>query len=205
MNLKDAVKDRESSLTAAEEGEGRFTDAESGCRRDADNLRMSQDASARADGKQEAKETCPKHALPGMPQRSPTSSNAAEIFAFRESEVVESVATNEVRQSSAGGISDATGQDLAGELLQKLTMETSQRRSARRALSKKARLSRLLSIYTVDDTGFNRSDVTSMQYGRHRLIWFVWCGDGAPGNHCGCHYNALILCQHPVCNGWIRT
>lgn len=140
ISLKDAEKGRERAFRDAEEAKHHFTVAESGWRREAEDLRAAlNEALARDGGKGEnnahpegmanvlqpsAVTNWPQSSLPQQPQVAVTGGAAMP---------------NERPQPSTSGVSDATSQGLAEELMQKLTDETKQRRSTRQALSDKVK------------------------------------------------------------------
>lgn len=138
ISLKDAEKGRERALGAAEQAKHRFASAESGWRRDADDLRaalneaLARDfdkdvSNAHSEKKAEAfqSSTSAKWAQPSSPQQPQVAATGGPAM------------PNERPQPSTSGVSDATSQGLAEELMQRLTDETKQRRSTRQALSDK--------------------------------------------------------------------
>lgn len=136
ISHQDTETDRRCAAAAAEEAKRRLAEAERGWHREAHCLRVSlEDALARAESKEERKTKSPKSVRP-----SPGAS-ATGVTTPREPDVVIArVKPNQGRRPSVGGASDATSQGLAEELMQKLTEETSKRRSARQAHSDKVRL-----------------------------------------------------------------
>lgn len=145
-NLAEATKRRENPLAAAEEAKHSLTHAERFPRPVADDLKVPlEDASLRACDKEEAKIPSLKGVLASKPQQ-PLPSSVPRVSAGQEPDaMVEDLATktDEIPQRSIGDTSDATSHGLVDELMQKLTEETSQRRSARQATGEKVRHSEI--------------------------------------------------------------
>eukprot|EP00903_Cladosiphon_okamuranus_P011775 g11068.t1 len=139
ISLKDAEKDRERAFRAAEQAKHDFTVAESGWRREAEDLRAAlNEALARDGDKHES--NAHSEEMEDVFQPS-TAANGAQSSLPQQSRVAiadSAAMPNERPQPSTSGMSDTTSLGLAEELMQKLTDETKQRRSTRQALSDKA-------------------------------------------------------------------
>lgn len=145
-DIEVAIKRRESSLAAAEEGKHCLVDAGSVLRRDKDGLRVPlEDASVGAGDHEEAKAPSLKGVFATKPQQ-PLPSSVLRVSAEQEPDVIEEgIATmaNEVPHRSIGDTSDTTSHGMVDELMQKLTEETTQRRNARQATREKVRHSQI--------------------------------------------------------------
>lgn len=142
INLKDAEKVREHAHVAAEQAKHHFTSAESGWRREVENLTAAlNEALARDCGKDEHHENSEKKAQAIQPS---TATNWEQPSTPQQPQVASTggpdMPNERPQQPSTSGVSDATSRDLAAELMQKLTDETKQRRSTRQALSDKVKL-----------------------------------------------------------------
>lgn len=140
ISLKDAEKDRERALGAAEQAKHHFASAEREWRREAEDLRAAlKEALTRDRGKDENNAHSEKKEEAFQPS---TATNWAQPSFPQQPQVAVTggpAMPNERPQPSTSGVSDATSQGLAEELMQKLTDETKQRRSTRQALSDKVK------------------------------------------------------------------
>lgn len=137
IGLKDAEKGRERAIGAAEQAKHQFASAESGWRREAEGLRAAlNEALTRNRGKDENASS--EKAEVFQPS---TATNWAQPSLSQQPQVAVTgpAMPHERPQPSTSGVSDATSQGLAQELMQKLMDETKQRRSTRQALSDKVK------------------------------------------------------------------